>query len=104
MSGYEFLIFEVGNGMCQWRFVLVVDTCVLFLWRGGSMVRFAVFAPLGYYTTRVVSWLQRFRDNIDLVLKGEENCLTLDSGTDISFRNIVSYQHTLRNIPEELRY
>ena len=68
------------------------------------MLRFAVFAPVGYYTTRVVSWPQTFRDNIDLVLKGEGDCLTLDSGTDISFRNIINYQHPLRNIPDELRY
>lgn len=55
MSGYEFLIFEVGNAMFWVRFVLVVDTCLLFLWREGSVVRFTVFAPLGCYTTRVVS-------------------------------------------------
>jgi hypothetical protein len=90
--------------MCQWRIVLIIDTYLLFLCRVGSVFRFQVFAVLGYYTARVVSWLQTFRDNIDLVLKGEENCLTLEGGTDISFRNIVNCRHTLRKIPEELRY
>jgi hypothetical protein len=88
----------------QWRIVLIVEAYLLFLWRVGSVFGFDVFAPLGYYKERVVSWLQRFRDNIHLVLKDEGDCLTLEGGTDISFLNIVSYQHTLLNIPEELRY
>jgi hypothetical protein len=90
--------------MCQWHIFLIFGTYLPFLWRVGSLVRFEVCAPLRYYTARVVSWLQTFRDDIDLVWKGEGDCLILEGGTDISFRNIVTYQHTLRNIQEELRY
>ena len=63
-----------------------------------------VYAILGYCTASIGT-MRRLGTTCH-IFKGQavqEDCLTLEDGTDRSSRNVAKYQSTLCNIPEERR-